>query len=91
MSHAKQSRRSGHTAGEPRAGREFEASWGNSKTMQDFLKRILLGAAQGGIDVNKVRVVIGAGEIILDPSSAPATQDHLDQELAEFKASHGEG
>jgi hypothetical protein len=61
------------------------------KITQAFVKRSLRGAAEAGIDINKVRVEIaGDGKIILVPSSAVSAHDDLDQELAEFEARHGE-
>jgi hypothetical protein len=55
------------------------------------VKRTLRGAAQAGIDINKVRVEIaGDGKIILVPSSTPSAHDDLDQELAAFEARRGE-
>ena len=63
----------------------------NSKITQAFVKRTLRGAAQAGIDINKVRVEIADGKIILVPSSALLPHNDLDQELAEFEARHGEG
>jgi hypothetical protein len=64
----------------------------NSKITQAFVKRTLRGAAQAGIDINKVRVEIaGDGKIILVPSSTPSAYDDLDQELAAFEARRGEG
>ena len=63
-----------------------------SKITQALLKKVLRGAAQAGIDINKVRVeIVGDGRIILMPNPAILSNDDLDQELAQFEARHGEG
>jgi hypothetical protein len=66
-------------------------SRGKSRITQAFVKQTLRGAAEAGIDINKVRVEIaGDGKIVLVPSSALSAHDDLDQELAEFEARNGE-
>jgi hypothetical protein len=63
----------------------------NPRTAQALVKSMLRGAAQAGIDINKVRVEMASdGKIILVPNSAIFEHDDLDQELAEFEARHGE-
>jgi hypothetical protein len=57
---------------------------------QADIARAVKAVRSAGVDIVRVEVA-SDGRIVIVTAEAPAAQDDLDRELAEFEARHGEG